>query len=275
MTLSSVIQLYKTKLTHKNCISILLCAQGDIPASIKRYGNVGIVLARLRGNMRRIKGSEVEMAGTLEKLRISKINAPTGQHAITQGYDTIIGNKSTGIRQHPHLDEIILLRSEQCIPLLRFPSSLIIGMTIPSTLQPWLDAMQEVINDFFNESTKQLEIPGKRKSTPVAVAPTAARKLPPTARKPPPNLNLGAYRAHKPSATVKAATMPSTTNNNGVLAAFRRTSSTSSVTEEVIRYVAPDTILPSDMSMIERLKEAGSSSEMCAICLDELGSGKS
>ena len=245
----------------------MLCTQGDIPASIKRYGDVGIVLARLRGNMRRIKGSEVEIAGTLEKLRISKINTPTGQHAITQGYDTIIGNKSTGIRQHPHLDEIILLPSEQCIPLIRFPSSFIKGTKIPSTLQPWIDAMQEVINDFFNESPKQLKIPGKRKSTPVAVAPTAARK-------PPPNLNLGAYSAHKPSAVAKAATMPSTTNNNGVLAAFRRTSSTSSVTDEVIRYVAPDTILPSDMSMIERLKEAGSSSEICAICLDELGSGK-
>ena len=220
------------------CLSLFLILIGNNPATIKKYGQVGILVARLQGKTNRIKPEEVELSGTLASvnMNIRNIKAPIGQKAIEVGIDTVIGNKDFGNARSPqntHLDEVVLLRSAQCIPLVRFPSSLVPenGTTIPHTIQPWFDAMSIVVNEFFN---------GKSSST----------------LKSPPGRTLST------SASTRTGRTPP-----------HRTSSTLSVTQEVVRYSAPDTLsdTSSDFSMLlETPNESLSSTEVCVICLDPL-----
>lgn len=122
----------------------------------QRYGDVGIVVARLMGNTRRIKPEEIGLGGTIAKMKY-KILVPVGEKAIAEGFDTLIGNKSRAVDRN--LDEIVLLRSAQCLPLIQYPASLANtssgDSSIPTALQPWVDAMHRVIGDFFNEASEK------------------------------------------------------------------------------------------------------------------------
>lgn len=83
------------------------------------------------------------------------INAPVGSKALSNGFGTVTGNKSFGT-QNCVIDEVVFLQSTQCIPLIRFPSSLVPNQSkgeIPGVLPPWVEKMQKVVDDFFNNDS--------------------------------------------------------------------------------------------------------------------------
>jgi hypothetical protein len=75
--------------------------------------------------------------------------------ALSNGFGTVIGNKSIGT-QNFVIDKVVFLQSTQCIPLIRFPSSLVPNQSkgeIPGVLPPWVEKMQKVVDDFFNNDS--------------------------------------------------------------------------------------------------------------------------
>ncbi|KAL7540877.1 hypothetical protein ACHAWF_006804 [Thalassiosira exigua] len=125
---------------------------GNDPCILTKYGDIGLVVARIKGNTRRIKPEEVALEGTLKKPS-HRLMVPVGQEALAHGFDSLIGNKSRDWRSLKNQDEIILLRSAQCIPLIRFPASVLSNHNhdgLPSILHPWIKSTEKVVTRFFN-----------------------------------------------------------------------------------------------------------------------------
>ena len=68
---------------------------GNVPSEIVNYGPVGIMVARLKGKIKRIKPEEITISTTLAKPSSTRfrVKAPVGQEAKTLSYDTVVGNK--------------------------------------------------------------------------------------------------------------------------------------------------------------------------------------
>ncbi|KAL7551605.1 hypothetical protein ACHAWF_014798 [Thalassiosira exigua] len=134
---------------------------GNYPCTLTRYGGIGLIVARLKGNTRRISPEEIALEGTLKKPALRPM-VPLGEEALADGFDSLIGNKDRG--NNEKYDEIILLRSVQCIPLIRFPSSVLSACKkrdIPDILHPWVDVMKKAVTYFFNNDPANLSS-GKR-----------------------------------------------------------------------------------------------------------------
>jgi len=166
---------------------------GNAPADLTKYGDVGMLVVRLQGKTKRIDPNDVELVGTLHNPGVRvKRSVGVGQKAMREGYDTVIGNKMwSRIPNRERYDEIVLLRSSQVVPVLKFNAKLVQdkSTTIPSALVPWLNAMKKIVDDFFNKPETVL---GSSVDD-VGAPSTSAAENPPlphsaVARKPPPNL---------------------------------------------------------------------------------------
>ncbi|KAL7545149.1 hypothetical protein ACHAWF_008506 [Thalassiosira exigua] len=186
---------------------------GNNPFAFKKYGEVGIVVARLQGTTTRIRPDEVVLSGTLLRPKIH-IMAPIGQEALKRDVNTIIGNKTMGLHPNLHKDEVVLLQSSQCIPLVRFPASLVDDRFggIPSALLPWIEATKKAVDNFFNRDQASVA-----KSTQLASAKAFTAKSPPNPK------TLAPGTAPAPQATVtqhprQSPKTQATTRNRSLLA---------------------------------------------------------
>lgn len=154
---------------------------GNVPAVIKRYGNVGMLVIRLQGKTKRISPNDVELTGTLAKpgCRV-KPSVAVGQKAIHEGYDTVIGNKQWSTTPNrERYDEIVLLQSCQVVPVLKFNATLVRDKStaIPGAFLPWVNAMKKIVDDFFN---KPETLQGSNVDDVCAPSTSAAQKPPPS-----------------------------------------------------------------------------------------------
>jgi hypothetical protein len=104
---------------------------GNNPRAFTRYGTVGLLVARLQGRTRR------QSRPTFGPL----VADPT--------IDTVVGNKGF----NTYFDEVVLADSSQCLPIVEFPTSLIIRSRRSKdndTMVKIAMKMQQVVNEFFN-----------------------------------------------------------------------------------------------------------------------------
>ena len=227
---------------------------GNYPAEFTKYGKVGILVARLQGKRHRVEPDDVMLGGTLKNYSIRLNKADTlGQAAISAGYDTVVGNKSVGRQPYYRLDEIVLLRSSQCIPLVHFPSSLVkyYHTEVPEPIKHYLDAMEKAINTYLNQPMKKTlssQLTTSIKPFQVGVMPSPAKPSP----------------AKKRSKQRPKKTQPTTPIILPLV----------SVKEEVIRYKAPDHLPLPDLSQLLS-PMVWVAADKCIICLDALGNDAS
>ena len=114
---------------------------GNNPYCFRKYGEVGLLVARIQGMVRFV---EVK-----------------GRPTMDGAFDTVVGNKLGRFRRltcsddvtdnTPH-DEVVLLTSKQCLPLVKYDRDL-----IPKTpkagynpIEKYHAAMQSVVDEYFN-----------------------------------------------------------------------------------------------------------------------------
>ena len=107
---------------------------GNNPIAFTRYGTVGLLVARLKGRSRRIPHKRLIFH----------------QLAPDRTFDTVIGNKSSN-RSH---DEVVLADSSQCLPIVKFPTSMIarsLGQNGANNPMVKIHIeIQQVVEEFFN-----------------------------------------------------------------------------------------------------------------------------
>jgi len=110
-----------------------------------RYGNVGILVAVLMGKTQRVDDR----------------TAVRGRTCFDKQVNTIIGNKRRAIDNRPEtrlFDEIVLQKSCQCLPLVRFDDLLVSATDDggPSNDSVWAyhSEMQRLVDYYFNNGTK-------------------------------------------------------------------------------------------------------------------------
>ena len=161
---------------------------GNNPFAFKSFGEAGLVVARLKGNAER-RGLDLGRAP---------------RRGPSPDVDTVIGNKGLGLvtryRRGRRLasgeeeededqfdDEVVLQSSYQCVPLVRFHSSLASGHYMEAAgtriIHSLHRAMQEVVDEFFNggRDTKvehYTGIPISAPSVPAAVMPGPFAPIP-------------------------------------------------------------------------------------------------
>lgn len=227
---------------------------GNYPAEFTKYGKVGILVARLKGKKHRVQSDDVNIGGTLKNYSMKPLNkAELGQAAIDAGYDTVVGNKSFGRQPYYRLDEVVLLRSSQCIPLVYFPSSLVkyYHTEVPEPIKHYLDVMEKAINTYLNQPMKKTlssQPTTSIKPFQVGVMPSPAKPSP-------------AKKRSKQRPTKTQSTTPI------ILPLV-------SVKEEVIRYKAPDNLPLPDLSQLGP-PMVWVAADKCIICLDTLGNDAS
>jgi hypothetical protein len=105
--------------------------------SFSHFGPVGLLVARLKGNC--------------------TPRVPSGHSVRVDGlFQTVIGNKQATIDSDGLFDEIVLQKSAQVIPLVRFPQSVSMG-TNDDTLNRLYDimeAVQVVVDEFCNDGLR-------------------------------------------------------------------------------------------------------------------------
>lgn len=109
-----------------------------------RYGEVGLLVAVIKGKTERVKKTSPEISGQT---------------------NTVIGNKFTDRSQvffepdsNQFFDEVVLLESSQCLPLVEFSSSLVSktedDSTGNNTIWAYHREMQRVVDTFFNDGSQ-------------------------------------------------------------------------------------------------------------------------
>ena len=125
------------------------------PTSFKRYGSVGLIVARMQGKTTRI-------AERLDRTKHPKIP------------NTIIGDKNAKSleewRPYDHWHEIILQESSQCLPLIRYDKKLLFELSLKDQdahMAIIIKSLNEIIGELFNgtkrshvvETADEVEIP--------------------------------------------------------------------------------------------------------------------
>ena len=252
---------------------------GNGPFAFRAYGDVGLIVARMKGVVERIE------MGTARK-------------DSSAGIDTVIGNKrpkggyvmptafSRSVRRvmenegeisdeedengDRYEDEVVLQKSSQVIPLIRYSAELLDPSQMESPgneqLHTFHAALQIVIDDFFNE--------GRRTWVKDYFIPRYARPVPP----PPQNFAFG------PGSFTGTPIVPSRSSTRGswgnlfsfaggsapFSGAGSRLGHYSSGTIAEIEYVAPYALDAPDCAYDE-VKDAASSGtdeDVCSLCLD-------
>lgn len=270
---------------------------GNFPAEFIKYGEIGILVARLQGQKFRVQPDDVNIGGTLKNYSMKPLNkADTlGQAAVDAGFDTIIGNKSIGRQPYYRLDEVVLLRSSQCIPLVYFPSSLIkyYHTEVPEPIKHYLDAMEKATNTYLNQPhLQQKTLPSHSSTTTkpfqVGVVPSPTKKRPKQRpKKAPPSSGIGpvtqlavgtqpfAFGTQRPIVTGPLLPLVSSTSGFGTNPTFGWYPNTSSaVKEELITYTAPNHLPLPDLSKLVPPK-VWNALDLCSICHDTLGNDTS
>lgn len=133
-------------------------------AFLGRYGNVGLLVAIIKGHTKRIHDTSGEDDW--------------------DAVDTVIGNKyrtAEKMRAPPFYDEIVLTQSCQCLPLIKFSSEML-SQTADHTaanLTMWRihDALQTVMDNFFHAGNETIRCRILPSDKPTAIV---AAKLPTT-----------------------------------------------------------------------------------------------
>jgi hypothetical protein len=97
---------------------------GNNPYYFKNSGDVGLLVARLQGV-------------------VETSSSKSAKASVSANVDTVVGNKRGA--QYPYYDEVILQRSAQCVPLIRYSSSL------SGVLKEYHLELQKIIDLFFNK----------------------------------------------------------------------------------------------------------------------------
>eukprot|EP00567_Pseudictyota_dubia_P009379 CAMPEP_0197439404 /NCGR_PEP_ID=MMETSP1175-20131217/6160_1 /TAXON_ID=1003142 /ORGANISM="Triceratium dubium, Strain CCMP147" /LENGTH=594 /DNA_ID=CAMNT_0042969319 /DNA_START=193 /DNA_END=1977 /DNA_ORIENTATION=+ len=104
------------------------------PFCFRHLGGVCLLVARLQGNVSHVSGHVTQPAEVSRGF----------------GFDTIVGNKGVPI----YADEVVLLRSSQCLPLFRFSTSLVSLNNDEargnSIIHRYHQEMQQLVDDFLN-----------------------------------------------------------------------------------------------------------------------------
>lgn len=231
-----------------------------------RYGDIGLLVARLRGV------ESVHPAGTL--------------------YEA--GNDSIGVRRKTVQEFTVLQTSRQCLPLFQFAANSIVQFSSRSpgnlAVHDYHVQLQKVVDDFFNRGV-QTFVPSSRNlgaaTTMPVIVPVLGSTLPVLQY---PALTRPVAIAAARRTVSAAASLPSSATTAAVLAASSpsgghraRQSGTSAIggrqrfyapggTSDTLHYVAPPTFASSPDSTFSHVRRGSHStlSVECVICLDPL-----
>lgn len=229
---------------------------GNNPFAFTKYGDCGLMVARLKG-------------ATI------RADRPINTRSMMRIANTVIGNKlARGRGGSPTLDaaiaandEVVLKSSSQCIALIQYNTSIVTdhGVTDCYAIGAYYHKkLQEIVDHFFNDGeTKSQHNPWLTPHLQALARPTGSTHYAPV-------------RARKTHARVAAASisMPPTVGRSK-LAVSGTGFSQLKRSLVTVRYVAPETLQPSDISLlITATPVLDTKQSDCSVCLYPMNHGE-